>query len=735
MMAVVVAGALSLTGLTREWGVNGHPGAQEGYRQIPVEEQLARVRDLGMTWYRCDWSQHLLQQDPEFHDRLVNVGDRFGVRILPVVFPETGPAPGRDPAVIREAAEDFGRWLATRFGDRITHWELANERDIYAMIRKGETTRSGRLWEWGAPDGDQPDHYEETRYQQVRAEIEGLYTGIKAVCPEAMTIVDTAGWLHYGIIDRLVNEDRVVFDILGWHWYSEMGDPTSVRGEFDLIAHLKRYGKPLWFTELNRRGGSQGGQGREQAEYLVEMAQTLDRAGVEAFFAYELFDEPYFGPENPESHYGLVEVVRGLDQRWRPGPPKPAFHVLRALLRPETAPLARRPLVPLPGPGRDNPFGTHTTCLNEGMEAGRIEAFLEDVAGVGYGWVKDYVAAGPMAAPDEIAARWTEFPPHYETYLRTASRLELKVLLRVDAPHWTGDADGPEPVAALCEAYAGFCTRLVEEFGDWVQDWEIDNEPNIGNQNPRMAPEHYLALGRAAAEAIRRADPEARVYGPAASMLQCLDDHPYPYIDRLVQGGLLEWIDRFSYHPYRQPYLRVNVPEHASEFHPWQTWGTYFQQIEALRHLLRSAGRTVPLAVTEVGWPTHTDSETGVQEITWTTQAKYEQRAMILDFMLGIEPRIQFVFKRPWADPGELEHQFNMVNPDNSRRPVYAATTQVCALLRNRFRGQGAPVACRAPDETSPQAFVFTDPDRPALRLVTLWAGTPAETDYGHGLC
>jgi hypothetical protein len=46
-------------------------------------------------------------------------------------------------------------------------------------------------------------------------------------------------------------------------------------------------------------------------------------------FVYELFDEPYFGPDNGESHYGLIRLVRNAHGRWTPGEPKPAFAVLR----------------------------------------------------------------------------------------------------------------------------------------------------------------------------------------------------------------------------------------------------------------------------------------------------------------------------------------------------------------------------------------------------------------------
>jgi len=315
------------------WGVNGHPNVQEGYCEVPIETQLDLAVQLGARWYRCDWDQARLERQPGVYDRLVAEAARRGIRILPIILPSTSCRSEVTLEEIRAASFEFARGLAEHYRGKITHWELDNELDGLTMVRKGETCRDGVLWQWGDPDGDKPEHYEETRYQKAKAELLGLYEGVKAAAPEAVTIIDTGGWLHYGFFERLLREDGVPFDVLGWHWYSEMGDITKVRGNFNLLEHLRGYGKPIWFTEINRREGSLGGKEQEQADYLSGAArQWRGSPGVEAFFVYELLDEPYFGTENPESHYGLVEVVKGPDGRWRVRRKKEAFQALRAVI-------------------------------------------------------------------------------------------------------------------------------------------------------------------------------------------------------------------------------------------------------------------------------------------------------------------------------------------------------------------------------------------------------------------
>jgi hypothetical protein len=335
LLALAGAVAADTTPEVFRWGVSGHPNVQEGYCQVPMATQINLVAQLGMGWYRCDWDQARLEHSRAVYDRLVGHALRKGIRILPIIFPSTSCRSEATPEEIRQASFEFARWLVGRYRGPITHWELDNELDLLAMVRKGERCRDGTVWQWGDPDGDRPEHYEEARYQKVRAELTGLYEGVKAADPEAMTIVNTGGWLHYGFIQRLVREDNVPFDILGWHWYSEMGDVTKVRGNFTLLEHLKGYSKPIWFTEVERRGGSQGGKEKQQAEYLTATARQL-RAypGVEAFFVYELLDEPYFGMDNAESYYGLVELVTGQTGRWTIGRRKEAFRALQRLMAP-----------------------------------------------------------------------------------------------------------------------------------------------------------------------------------------------------------------------------------------------------------------------------------------------------------------------------------------------------------------------------------------------------------------
>jgi hypothetical protein len=341
----------------------------------------------------------------------------------------------------------------------------------------------------------------------------------------------------------------------------------------------------------------------------------------------------------------------------------------------------------------DSPFGAHTVVIWEtDPSQKRIEFQLQQFAATGMKWVKDYMCIIGEAGetPQQTIERWKKNPeslilPHYLQYCKTARSLGLKILLRVDGSLFYYKSGGKKMTPESIAAYREAMTLLVNALKDYIQDWEIDNEPNMGNEKPTVSPEDYVALVKAGYEGIKAADPHARVYAGATAMLQCLDKYPFPYIDRMLKAGLLNYCDVFSFHPYRMPYSADNIPEHGSEFHPWKTWGDYEKQIKDLKlHLKKASGKDFSIAATEVGYPADFMKDTKQRKITLQTQAKYDQRMMIMDHYLGVYPRINFAFKRQLINPYDMESNFSMISADWIRVPKYFASIPVCALLDSR---------------------------------------------------
>ncbi len=300
-------------------GVNGHPHQQEGYRAVPLDQQMDLLCELGVRWYRTDWGPGY---DFSQHDALVAAAEAKGIQLLPVLFPDVSVANG-DIREIRRLAFEYGKVVASRYRGRITHYELSNELDGRVMTK----------WPNGGDrDGSTRSDYDFHQYVAVCEMLRGLAEGIHEGDPGARRMINCAGWLHFGFIDRLV-DDVVPFEIVAWHWYSDMGDITapkqSYSGTWNVLEKLRSWGKEVWITEGNRRNGDMDDPGEAQADYLTDQITKLRESGiVKAYFVYELLDEPY--SQGGEAHYGLVKL-ENRNGVWTVGKRKPAFQAIQHL--------------------------------------------------------------------------------------------------------------------------------------------------------------------------------------------------------------------------------------------------------------------------------------------------------------------------------------------------------------------------------------------------------------------
>jgi hypothetical protein len=259
----------------------------------------------------------------------------------------------------------------------------------------------------------------------------------------------------------------------------------------------------------------------------------------------------------------------------------------------------------------------------------------------------------------------------------------------------------------------------------------------LGNRNPWVTEAEYENIALVAAQAIREGDPGATVYGPGSAMLQAMADSPRPYIPNLINEGLLNHIDVFSYHPYRQPYKPFRFPELASEFEPWNRWGSYSNQLAALRTMVNNK----PLAVTEMGYPTNFNKSTDQRDISLLTQAKYEQRSMMMDFVENVRPVINFIFKRPFQNTTgdakyELEYHFNIIDPDNSKKPIFYAVQNLNAVVDDDLVKTPFTVSC-AGNASDLQLYSYTRSKSIYDELVILiWDAVEAQdNNHQRGTC
>lgn len=720
---------LAAQAVTVQAGINGHPLTQEGYRDVPLDTQIGLVARMGVHWYRCDLpADAATPAGIEHLDRLITAATMRRINVLPVLFPPVDLAKDSE-AAIRTKAREYARTLATHFRSRIHIWELHNELDAFAMIHKGERDRTGAVWQWGDADGDRQEHYEEGRYARARAVLCGLAEGIHAADPTAQRMINSAGWLHIGFVKRLI-ADAVPFEILGWHWYSEMGSITSAKG-INVIARISELGKPIWLSELNRRGGDMGPDGATEMATTVsrmasEYVHLARRYPIRGILAYELLDEPYFGPDNPESHYGFVTLKRGADGRWTPGSPKPAFDALRHALAPTrtSEPGRTRTFAELPPATRakigirlrkrsseiqSSPFATLTSFEVHGAD--EDAAVIDAMANLGVKWVVMHNIHGSLPDPaDKRLNAWLEG-------CRKAGIGVRCILTSRDRDLWV---------------------RAVRNYGDRIRTFSFLNEPNAPTNNdhtkPAVPPNVYARELASIAKAVKAVRPDIRIFGPETAMLQCMEDQPYPWLQLALDAGLAKTADGISIHPYRQSYGPSNTPEKPSTFEgrPTPRYKTYEQQIATLREM--TGGK--PIAVTEVGWstapmgPLNGSTHEAISELT---QAKFAIRQQVQDFALGIECAVFFMLRERHVNApypaGHIENEFGILRVDNTPKPAYTALQTLYSQLdAHSHSNTRVPVRFGQPGV---KWYVFDDSSSAIpIRRVIYWLPVAASDDF-----
>ncbi len=325
-------------------GVNGHPLTKAVYsneKGVSYEEQFTALKDLGAQWYRFDVGVPPTGPDTAKMDPLVKAAKAHDIRLLPVIFPSID-RDHDDLSTIYKKSYDGAFKMASQYKSYIQVWELSNEQDIYSAHKAGDPG-----WNRSGNDGDQPSDYSPTRFAIVAAMMRGLSEGVRAADPSARRIINFAGWLHTGFF-QLLEDNAVPYDIVGVHWYQDMGEitcpgqpyPCPARPQhFNVIARVEKitHSKPMWVTETNYSplpNASPEMNVSRKENYLVPTLQRYLSSSVypfEAVFIYELLDEPDVGGGAKETQMGFFSVKRRSDGGYSVAGPKPTYKAVQRL--------------------------------------------------------------------------------------------------------------------------------------------------------------------------------------------------------------------------------------------------------------------------------------------------------------------------------------------------------------------------------------------------------------------
>lgn len=226
------------------------------------------------------------------------------------------------------------------------------------------------------------------------------------------------------------------------------------------------------------------------------------------------------------------------------------------------------------------------------------------------------------------------------------------------------------------QSFADFISRMARHAGDRIQYWEIWNEPNLGWVWHSPDPAAYTKLLQGAYRAIKSSDSAAVVL---AGSLGATDSGPgriapEEYLKGMYAAGAKGYFDALSYHPYTGGFPPTYYDPNWPDF-------SYIHSVPALHEVMKRAGDTSSIWITEVGWTTISRCEMAGGCYSPNLQTSETDQAADITEALNMASGCGYVaaflpyelFDGGPRDSIQVEDRFGLLNRDLSPKPVALA--------------------------------------------------------------
>ncbi|MDI6973054.1 cellulase family glycosylhydrolase [Serratia sp. PF2-63] len=216
----------------------------------------------------------------------------------------------------------------------------------------------------------------------------------------------------------------------------------------------------------------------------------------------------------------------------------------------------------------------------------------------------------------------------------------------------------PQSEAAI-DAFANYAYWTAKRFKGKVKYYEIWNEWLVGTgvRGAKNPPSEtvFFELVKKTALAIKKADPDAIVMTGSLNPLKEKDN---AWLDKLLDMDLMHYVDAISVHPYsyRNPDNEMRKPEGN------------LAGIDIFEDKLRKkTGRTIPIYITEMGFPTHIGDGGISGNLAAQNVIKYTLLAKSRDYIKGIW---WYDLIDDGANDRNREHRFGFISQNLSPKPA-----------------------------------------------------------------
>ncbi|MFQ3672004.1 MAG: O-antigen ligase family protein [Aggregatilineales bacterium] len=296
------------------------------------------------------------------------------------------------------------------------------------------------------------------------------------------------------------------------------------------------------------------------------------------------------------------------------------------------------PLTATALPERIPRLGVNVDLLQYPSEA--LDAQLKQMRAAGVTWLRQIVDWRSLE-PTPSVIDWSAWDTIFEALDAYPDLHLVPVFYRT--PRWASAPEHPDHPTLPPQNpadLAAFAAAFAQRYGDWVDYYQIWDEPNLydawGQTPPSSA--HYVAMAAAASEAIRHADPTAKII--AAALAPTTEDNArnimdWHYLRQLYQHGMSAFVDAVAAKPYgfdHSPDDRTINPARLN-----------FSRVVVLREIMLEHGDAhKPLWFSEWGWNALPSNWSGAPSI-WGQVSSTQQAAYTLSALARIEQEWPFV--------------------------------------------------------------------------------------------
>ena len=338
----------------------------------------------------------------------------------------------------------------------------------------------------------------------------------------------------------------------------------------------------------------------------------------------------------------------------------------------------------------DGMFGI---CTSLGQNKGFAAYNMSLAALAGFQWIRD-----------EMYWKWAEptkgdlrILPAWERYVREAEKNGLRILLTLNYGNKYYDDGGPPYTKEGVDGFSRYAKSIGQHFKGRINHFEVWNEYNFGSGKDHP-PWDYLKMQKGVYDTLKGIDPAITIVGGSVG------SYARKWINWLFVKGGLDTMDVFSIIPHIYP----GSPEDKD----------IFGIMTAIQNQMKTHGKTRPIWITEIGWPTHEWSNGVSEELS----AAYLVRLYVSSLSFHTPHKIFWYNLQNDGINIEINEQnFGLLRSWDVEEVPWSAKAGFVAMNNLTHRLHNMMFEQKLANHKKLRAFLFGNKEAPDEKLLVAW--------------